>query len=83
MLNLDDITTTKEAMNHNIVLTPHVINTLRALPENERLNVASALAGEILLGAEINDLEPIENMIYSILRFYIKQDSCRLGGATE
>ncbi len=61
-------------MNHNIVFTPHVINTLRALPVNERLNIASALAG-----AEINDLEPIETMIYSILRFYIKQDSNRLG----
>ncbi len=67
------------AMNHNIVFTPHVINTLRALPVNERLNIASALAGELLLGAEINDLEPIETMIYSILRFYIKQDSNRLG----
>ncbi len=70
-------------MNHNIVFSPHVINTLRALPENERLNIASAIAGELLLGAKINDLEPIENMIYSILRFYIKQDSNRIDDATK
>lgn len=70
-------------MNQNIVFTPHVINTLRALPVNERLNIASALAGEILLGTEINDLEPIESMIYSILRFYIRQDSMRLAGKAE
>jgi len=71
------------AMNQNIVFTPHVINTLRALPVNERLNIASALAGEILLGTEISDLEPIESMIYSILRFYIRQDSMRLAGKAE
>lgn len=70
-------------MNQNIVFTPHVINTLRALPVNERLNIASALAGEILLGTEISDLEPIESMIYSILRFYIRQDSMRLAGKAE
>lgn len=74
---------TQKIMNHNIVFSPHVINTLRALPENERLNIASAIAGELLLGAKINDLEPIENMIYSILRFYIKQDSNRIDDATK
>lgn len=60
-----------------IVITPHVINTLRALPLDERLNVASALAGEMLLGAQIDNLEPIEDMIYSILRFYIQKDSVK------
>lgn len=64
-------------MNQTIVITPHVINTLRSLPYTERLNVASALAGEMLLGACADDLEPIESMIYSILRFYIRQDSNR------
>lgn len=66
-----------------IVITPHVINTLRALPFDERLNVASALASEMLLGADAGQLEPVENMIFSILRFYIQQDSSRLGQAVS
>ncbi|MCM1032624.1 MAG: hypothetical protein NC405_02605 [Odoribacter sp.] len=65
-------------MNSNpIVITPHVLNTLRALPDNEKHNIAAALADEMLLGTECNGLEPIEDMIYSILRFYIRRDSSR------
>ena len=36
------------------VITPHVINTLNALPEQERVAVASALAVELLLGTQCN-----------------------------
>lgn len=65
-------------MNQAVVLPAHVLNTLRALPYNERLAVASALAGEMILGTDTpNDLLPEESMIYSILRFYVKQASDR------
>ncbi len=64
-------------MNKTIVISPHVINTLRALPVSERSNIAAAIAGEILLGNETSGLEPIESMIFSIIRFYIDQDSSR------
>lgn len=64
-------------MNKAIVISPHVINTLRALPSEERINIATAIAGEILLGNETSHLEPIESMIFSIIRFYIEQDSYR------
>lgn len=64
-------------MNKAIVISPHVINTLRSLPSDERPNIASAIAGEILLGNTAFKLEPIESMIYSIIRFYIDRDSAR------
>ncbi len=68
-------------MNTSVVFTPNVLNTLRALPYEERMSVASALAGELLLGAgPCNDLEPEESMIYEILRFYINRDSARYNG---
>lgn len=67
----------REYMNKAIVISPHVINTLRALPSEERINIATAIAGEILLGNETFHLEPIESMIFSIIRFYIEQDSYR------
>ncbi|MDE6300766.1 MAG: hypothetical protein K2M19_03540 [Muribaculaceae bacterium] len=63
-------------MNHSIVFTPNVLNTLRALPVEERLNIASALAGEMLLGAgESIELAPTENLIYQILRGYVQRAS--------
>lgn len=68
-----------EEMNQQaIVITPNVINTLRALPLEERLNVASALAGEMLLGAGVaTELGPDEGLVYAILRNYVEQASAR------
>lgn len=65
-------------MNKAIVITPTVINTLRSLPYEERLSVAAALCGEMLLGeGECPELAPEESMIYQILRFYVNQASAR------
>ena len=69
-------------INRSIVITPQVLNTLRSLPYEERLSVASALASEMLLGTgEINDLAPEESMVYAILRSYVKQASDRYNSA--
>lgn len=63
-------------MNSNIVLSRHVINTINSLPEEERLSIASALAGEMILGAKLtNELNPQEEMIYSVIRNFIMRDS--------
>lgn len=68
-------------MNRTIVITPHVINTLRSLPFEERMAVTSALAGELLLGTgPCDDLAPMESMIYQIIRFYVSQASARYNG---
>lgn len=59
-----------------IVITSQVINTLRSLPYDERLSVASALASEMLLGmGPCSDLAPDENLIYQILRTYVERAS--------
>ncbi len=63
-------------MNSNIVLSRYVINTINSLPEEERLSIASALAGEMILGAKLtNELNPQEEMIYSVIRNFIMHDS--------
>lgn len=77
MNDIKDKTLKPSEMNQAIVITPHVIKTLRALPTEERVAVAAALTGEMLLGTDVGDLRPIENMIYSIIRFYVNQDSAR------
>ena len=63
-------------MKSNIVLSRYVINTINSLPENERLSIASALAGEMILGAKLtNELNPREEMLYSVIRNFIMRDS--------
>lgn len=76
-----DIMSTKKnsTMNQSIVLTPHVINTINSLPTEERYAIATALAGEILLGANIDgELTAQQQMIYSIIRDYIRRDTARV-----
>lgn len=66
-------------MNQSIVLTQHVINTINSLPTEERIAIASAIAGEIIMGASVESHLTFEqNMIYSIIKDYIRRDSARL-----
>jgi len=65
-------------MNQSIVISPRVISTIQALPYNDRIAVASAIAGELLLGhSPEGELSPMETMLYSIIRSYIRHDSCK------
>lgn len=63
-------------MNNAIVITSQVLNTLRSLPYEERLNVASALSTEMLLGlGPCSDLSPNENIVYQMLRCFVQRAS--------
>lgn len=65
-------------MNQSIVLTPHVLNTINSLPEEERIAITCALAGEMILGnSSDNGLTPEQSLIYTIIRDYIRRDSHR------
>ncbi len=78
MKNSENNQQNKDNMNRTLVFTPQVLNTLRSLPYEERLSLASAMATEMLLGAgTCNDLQPEEDMIYSVIRYYVKQASDR------
>ncbi len=59
-----------------IVITPHVINTINALPEDERVAVASAFIGEMIMGVDIDgSLSPIQTMLYAVIKSYVQRDS--------
>ena len=65
-------------MRTSIVITPHVINTINSLPMEERLAVTAALAGEMILGGKAQkDLTPMQEMIFSLIKSYVKRDSER------
>lgn len=65
-------------MNQSIIITPHVINTINSLPEEERLSIVSAIAGEMLMGVSVEkNLSPEQMLIYTIIKDYIRRDSFR------
>ncbi len=74
-------------MNEAILITPHVIDTIKSLPSEERIAIATALTGELILGRDPSkSLSPLQEMIYSIIRFYVKQDTMKYNkshGITE
>lgn len=69
-------------MNQAIVLTPHVINTINSLPEEERVAVASAFVSEMIMGVNPDEsLSPLQKMLYSVIKLYVQQDSIKLSAA--
>ena len=65
-------------MDKSILISSHVINTINALPVEERNAIAQALASEMILGSDsCNSLSPMQEMLYSVIRFYVKRDSIR------
>ncbi len=65
-------------MNLGFTVSPHVINTINALPASERSAICSALSCEFILGEDPQQLlNPVEYMIYSVIRFYVKRDSSK------
>lgn len=68
-----------KVMNQAIVLTPHVINTINSLPEEERVAVASAFVSEMIMGVNPDEsLSPLQKMLYSVIKLYVQQDSIKL-----
>ena len=71
-----------KVMNQTIVLTPHVINTINSLPEDERVAVASAFVSEMIMGVNPDEsLSPLQKMLYSVIKLYVQQDSIKLSTA--
>ncbi len=68
-------------MKKSIVISPRVINTIKALPESERVSIVSAIAGEMILGHDVlSTLTPMESIVYSMIRSSIEQDSRQAAG---
>lgn len=63
-------------MNRAFFISQHVIDTINSLPVEERVSISSALIGEFILGeSPKNHLSPVEDMLYSIIKRYVEQDT--------
>jgi hypothetical protein len=61
-----------------IVLSQNVINTIQALPQEERVSIAAAIVGEMVLGGNVRqDLTPFENIIYTMISSNVERDSAQ------
>lgn len=63
-------------MDASILISNHVINTINSLPQEERHAIAQALVSEMILG-DVSELPPVQEMLYSVIRFYVRRDSTR------
>ena len=60
----------------SILITPYVINTIKALPSEHREAIAAAFAGELFIGEGYErNLTPYQEMLFAILSFQVKQDT--------
>lgn len=62
----------------SIVISPKVIDTVKALPESERKAIVEALAFDIFLGHNPDEiLTPFQALLYTMIRRYVSRDSYR------
>lgn len=62
----------------NVIFTPRLLRTVRALPPAEREVISNALTREFILGEDpASSLTPIQGIMYTMIRFYVKQDIAR------
>lgn len=69
-------------MNTPFFISPRVIEVINSLPETDRIALASAIAGELLLGGNAEaSLTPLQNLAYRIIRDNVRRDTSRVMSA--
>ncbi len=65
-------------MESSVIISKRVINTINSLQSADRQPISNALSMEFILGLNPEStLTPMQNVIYSIIRFYVNQDTQR------
>lgn len=64
-------------MTQSLVISRNVINTIKSLPVDQQLSILSAIAGEMILGADVNraGLSIGERRIYDTISRRVRDDS--------
>ena len=65
-------------MESSVIITKRVINTINSLSPADRAPISNALSMEFILGQNPeHTLTPMQNVLYSVIRFYVTQDTQR------
>lgn len=71
-------------MNAPVYFSPRVLDTINSLPDTDRKAIAAAIAGEFILGTDSSaDLTPLQNLVFAIIRQYVKHDTHNLATGTQ
>ncbi len=63
-------------MNKTFVISDDVINTINSLPEEDRIAMSAAIAGEMICGRNVEDkLNSMQRIILSIIRSSVKRST--------
>lgn len=66
----------KQYFMESVLITSQVIDTIKSLPLEQREAIASAVAGVFILGDDYKrKLSPYQEMLFSIISFYVKRDT--------
>ena len=61
-----------------VYISPRVIDTITSLPQKDRQPISNALSMEFILGIDPTDtLTPMQAMLYTMIKFYVRQDTER------
>ncbi len=65
-------------MESSVIISKRVINTINSLSPADRAPISNALSMEFILGQNPEPtLTPMQNVLYSVIRFYVTQDTRR------
>ncbi|MCM1137177.1 MAG: hypothetical protein NC221_05755 [Duncaniella sp.] len=71
-------------MENPFIISKRVINTIKSLSAADREPICNAMSMEFILGQNPQStLTPMQNVIYSIIRFYVNQDTIRTNQAMK
>lgn len=63
-------------MKQSIVLSRDVLNSIRSLSREQQLSIVSAIAGEMIFGAHVNnELTEEEQRLYAVISSSVRRDS--------
>lgn len=71
-------------MTQSVFFSTRVLDTINALPFDDRSTMAAALTSEFILGADVSgSLSGVQKMVYAIIRHYVRQDMRKFGDVHE
>ncbi len=64
--------------NSSILISPQVAHRVQSIPEMDRKVIIDALASELVLGINPKGmLSPLQRILYTMIKSYIKRDSLK------
>ena len=66
----------EKLMTDSIIITPRVVETIKALPVKEREAISYALIDDLILGIDPKEsLTPMEGILYTMIKYYVTHDT--------